>query len=132
MDRPFAIILAVDRTGLYTQRKPAIKTRPFIALAVLVTSLVASAEGVAAEPTLALLPDPQEVAVGSGSITVPSLDSIQVRLARRRVFALSSDGISLCRNHVEQVEHVELFACSYMICMVNHSTLQLQLETPTL
>ena len=40
-------------------------------------------------------------------------------LARRRVFALSSDGISLCRNHVEQVEHVELFACSYMICMVN-------------
>ena len=43
MDRPFVIILAVDRTGLYTQRKPAIKTRPFIALAVLVTSLIASA-----------------------------------------------------------------------------------------
>lgn len=40
------------------------KTRPFIALAVLVTSLIASAEGVAAEPTLDLLPYPQEVAVG--------------------------------------------------------------------
>ena len=53
-------------------------------------------------------------------------------LTRRRVFASSCDGISLCRNHVEHVEHVELFACSYMICMVNHSTLQLQLETPTL
>ena len=27
-------------------------------------------------------------------------------LARRRVFALSSDGISLCRNHVEHVDYV--------------------------
>ena len=89
MDRPFAIILAVDRTGLYTQRKPAIKTRPFIALAVLVTSLVVSAEGVAAEPTLDLLPYPQEVAVGSGSITVPSLDSIQVRLAPKNALPVS-------------------------------------------
>ena len=41
-------------------------------------------------------------------------------LTGRRVVTLSSDGISLCRNHVEQVEHVELSACSYMICMVNH------------
>ena len=52
--------------------------------------------------------------------------------ARRRVFALSCDGIWVCRNHVEQVEYVKLSACSYTICMVNHSTLQLQLETPTL
>ena len=53
-------------------------------------------------------------------------------LARRRVFASSCDGILRYRNHVEQVEHVELSACSYTICMVNHSALQLQLETPTL
>ena len=50
-------------------------------------------------------------------------------LARRRVFASSCDGIWVCRNHVEQVEYVELSVCSYMICMVNHFTLQLQLET---
>ncbi len=36
------------------------------------------------------------------------------------LFASSSGGILLCRNHVEQVEHVELSACSCMICMVDH------------
>ena len=41
-------------------------------------------------------------------------------LARRRGLTSSSGGFSLCRNHVEQVEHVELSACSYMICMVDH------------
>ena len=101
VDRPFAIILAVDRTGLYTQRKPAIKTRPFIALAVLVTSLIASAEGVAAEPTLDLLPYPQEVAVGSGSITVPSLDSIQVRLAPKNALPVSGYTIKVGPKNVE-------------------------------
>ena len=40
-------------------------------------------------------------------------------LARRRVLTLPCDGILRYRNHVEQVEHVELSACSYMICMVN-------------
>ena len=42
------------------------KTRPFIAIAVLVTSLIASAEGVAAEPTLDLLPYPADVVVAAG------------------------------------------------------------------
>ena len=40
-------------------------------------------------------------------------------LTWRRVFTSPSGGFSLCRNHVEQVEHVELSACSCMICMVN-------------
>ena len=63
--------------------------------------------------------------------------SIIPYLTWRRVFALSSDGISLCRNHVEQVKHVDyVYSWSSELELesghpYSNSNLELELETPT-
>jgi len=71
--------------------------------------------------------------------------SIIPYLTWRRVFALSSGGFSLCRNHVEQVKHVDyVYSWSSELELesgigeiltrtrISNSNLRLQLETPTL